>query len=298
MVFFSQPKLKTDVFVPVIKKLTEIRKSNYKITLINQMKVEEFSDLEALVLSMGNKILKANHNEFNETQLSDTQANFRQTIEFFFASRNKFVITYFSAQLLQYYTIICNDEFKPNTSLQDFLIFLGSNLESFGSVDNNLFITEYKLIKIYNDLCRLTDSSSEENFSTPEIEAECNILLEQLNKIKIQVDRWCMDAPSNIFLQYLTFVINYSSAKVIELQYSIKGSSIELDEQNLLHKCQKIFLNASKGNLEKIITLNKEQSHTSVIAGTEFSLGQNILVKLPNVDLNKIKEHVVSLISN
>lgn len=265
----------------IIETLTRIRATNYHIVLVNRITESQYPAIKQLAIKLGNKILEENSHE--PSGLVDAQAKFARVIDALFEANNKFAIVSFSAQLLQYYTVISDNDFVAGANLKDFNDFLESRLDAFGSVENNLLITEYQLIKIYNDLSALTDSVTEKIAPIIDMENQIDLLLSNLNVFKLKIDQWILDAPNNIFVHYLNFSMNYSCAKALELQCHIQDKTLSTDERLFLSSSQQYYLDAAKQSLQTINALN-EQADNPCLSGSEFSLGQNVLVKIPISD--------------
>ena len=280
----------------LITKLTQIRKSDYKAILVNEITEADFPKVKELILHLGNKILKANIP--GQEKLDDAQMHLKEAIDSFFTTRNKFGIVSFAAQLLQYYTVITDKDFTPGMSFQEFHEFLESNVGKFGSVTKNLLITEYYLIKAFNDLNIYVDSTTGKIAPTQNVTNKIDLILEQLNLIKVQIDKWVIDAPCNTFVCYLDFSLHYSCAKAFELYYHLQAKNLSDEDKYRLSTAQGSFLTTALDNLNKIDEIKNaaQDRKISFLGGSEYSLGQNVLVKMPVDDIDSLKSHVSGLL--
>ena len=246
----------------LVKTLTTIRVSGYNPVKISAVTDAEYELIQALVKTLGMKILKTKL--IQKDSLSDfreVKFKFHATIDNFIKdSPSKFSMLSFAAQLLQYYTIICDDELMKNKSLSEFNSFLVSNESRFGNTSKNVLIAELKLIKLYNDMAGLTNSLSETALSEEMVEENIQYFSEQLLHLNGIVKGWVLDAPDNVFVHYLNFVVNYCFSKILELEYySLKRNpSSSTDATALsLSDTQQSYLNAAKTCLDKIENLFK-----------------------------------------
>ncbi len=289
----------------LVRTLTGIRVMDYNIVKINAITDDEYALIKQLIETLGMRILKANlanHDSFDDfiqakLKLTTTISNFMQ------GKLSKFAVISFAAQLLQYYTIICDDKVTQNKSLSDFNNFLTTNKARFGDTSKNLLVAEYQLIKLYNDIAGLTDSVSDTSESEQQIERDITYLSEQIVYLNTLVKNWVTDAPDNVFVHYLDFVVNYSFSKMSELKYQLLKNHPHLShdsDESSLSDTQQMSLKLAKNSLVKIEKLfeyfkDRKSTHSK---GLEFSLGQNVLTKLPITNLEEVKTHVASLTSS
>ncbi|EHL29655.1 hypothetical protein [Legionella drancourtii] len=281
----------------IIELLTQLRHANYPMSSINSLNENHLSQIQELVTELGQKILGAKSDA--DPKVGEARANVQKVVSELIKTKNKYAIVSFATQLLQYYTIICDQDFEPKQSLEDFNQLLVKK-RAFGDVSKNLFVTEYRLVKIYNDLITLTDAQMGKIAPIRDGECKLGILLEQLAAIKEKIDEWEPQNPDNIFLSYLNFTVNYTYAQVLECQFNLQKHKLSEQEKALYADSQKdIFLKAALDALVKIRTLVEycNERQTPFAKGAEFSLGQSLLHKMPVDDLKVIQEHVSSLVS-
>ncbi len=115
---------------------------------------------------------------------------------------DRFATVYFAAQLLQYYTIICDEDFSPKSGFTEFQEFLFTNRHKFGDMTGNVLVTEYCLIKIYNDLAKsevlFTDKEKIMGLKEEEqqiIHAKVQFEYEQLMLFKEKTEQWKTGSP-------------------------------------------------------------------------------------------------------
>lgn len=126
------------------------------------------------------------------------------------------------------------------------------------------------------------------------------VLVNQLIELQQIVSDYTIQAPDNVFPQYLTFVINYTTAKLLELNYIIQDAAVEklAPEDGLqLSDIQQVYLGLSKQALKEIDDLPRyfEERGLKHIKGMEYCFGQEILHKFPITDLEKTTDHLVLL---
>ena len=287
----------------IIQKLTSIRISGYKPHKINQdIETTDIDSIKALIKKLGDNILKANVLAADGTdKYVDTRTKFHSMLDDFIAQSNKCDITVYAAQLLQYYTVVSDDAFTSELSSHEFEQFLTDNDHGkFGNTQKNAFIVEYKLIKIYNELTTLTDAASGKIAHIVDSNEKAMVLVNQLIELQQIVSDYTIQAPDNVFPQYLTFVINYTTAKLLELNYIIQDAAVEklAPEDGLqLSDIQQVYLGLSKQALKEIDDLPRyfEERGLKHIKGMEYCFGQEILHKFPITDLEKTTDHLVLL---
>ncbi|KTC66198.1 hypothetical protein Lade_0856 [Legionella adelaidensis] len=278
-----------------IAALTEFRDNNYQLRFISPVTEAHFPEIKNWVLELGTKILRVNATNLEEINVAQSQ--FAKIVDVFFQTKNKFAICSFAAQLLQYYTVISHARFTSEFNAIQFREFLKEHEKELGSVENNSLITEYRLIKIYNDLTDCLDSINGVKRPIPDVNEKLGFLLGELNTIQEKINQWIYDAPDNVFIAYLKFVVSYACAKALELQHKLIPTE-EREQKEMVAGSQRFFLqDCLQGlkNIQSIQTLSAERGHTFV-KGAELSLGQNVLIKLPVSDLDAITSHVSSLL--
>lgn len=284
-----------------IELLTKLRASNYPVKLIRGIKDGQSEAIYDLVMKLSTKLLLSRMTDKNtsDTEKQSSLTQLRGVIDQLFNNNSKLAAISFAAQLLQYYTLVCHEDFEPNNSLIDFDAFLTANNQWLGDVSANLFIVEYKLVKIYNDMVTYTDAKLGKIAPIKDVDQKTGLLLDHLGKIKKQVEGWEDLAPDNAFLIYLNFFINYTYAQALECQFKIHEKKLPLDEKLSLSTIQRdVFLTACKNALTRmnVVTEFSNAYQREFPVGAEFSLGQGVLHNMPEADLDKAKEHISSLL--
>jgi hypothetical protein len=272
----------------IIKLLVEIRYSDYKPTLINELSSESLAQIRALMIKLGERILEANCQ--NPLLYTEAKINFNRVVKAI--PEIKFILCSYAAQLVQYFTIVSTDDFTAEQSIVGFNEFLSSNKMQFGDTDKNLFITEYKLIKIYNNLCDLVEEQNGTLAPRPKKDKEelIKVIHSELVRIRKQIDLWILDAPENIFVRYLSFCHYYCYAKALEFNFTEHQETLSEEEKLEDAATQDFALKLAQEELVHCEYLK----NNSKCSGLEFSLGQDVFNKMP-ADLDKIKSHVASL---
>ncbi len=296
--FFSSPTKET-IAPEIIKTLVMIRKSDYNPVKINALLAPELLLIKKTAEILGTKILTARLSPSAPyAHFLREKSSFFNTIGHFIQNeQSTFPLVAYTAQLLQYYTIISDPQFFAGTTLLDFEQFLNDNLAKFGKTDKNLFLTEYKLIKIYNDLATLTDTAPNFIATTKPNDETVDFLKTQLRIIQTQVNQWSIDAPDNVFVVYLQFVMHYTYAKMNELEFRQDQSHLENPASSDSLKrvdIQEIHLKNAETSLKELKNLMADTS--TYTKGLEFSFGQNVLNFLPVKELNNVASHVSELL--
>lgn len=285
----KQEKIDSDI----IRKLTVARLSGYSMPKINkEFSEDDYPEIKVLINVLGSKILDTRFvGKNNEGDYKEAQEKFLVMTDNFLAeSKNKFAIIVYSAQLLQYYTVICHDEFEAGLSYQEFVEFLENNSDIFGTTNKNPFIVEYKLIKIFNDLCMVSGSGIE-------FEKQLTCLINCLTSLQSNVDDFKETAPDYVFSQYLDFVINFIRAKLFECNYlalrnNLKEFSREEQEQH--SDVQQIFIKQMHSALCLISDLFKSSSEHNLahVKGLEYCFGQDLFVKFPRQNMETMERNI------
>lgn len=265
--------------------LIEIRNSDYNVSKINGIGTDDFAQIKLWVLNSGEKILRTHLND--ETDLLKAQRVFNAAIDRLWAFSNKFPAISFSCQLLEYYTIISDDDFKQNLNFQEFHDFLVKNSSKFGVYENNLFVMEHKLITMYRDLTHFLNAEA----PVADMQARNDFILEQLNGFSEKIAQWLSDAPDNTFVQYLSFVHSYLAAKALELKCTKTSESLSEDESRYFKESSVSLLQKafhSLNNIDNALEFAKSQEAIAA-SGMEFSFGRDVLIKLAAPDIESIK---------
>lgn len=288
--FFKPHSLATqsDAEEGLIKTLVAITHSKYDIKLINSIPPESLPILQALVIKLGEQLLLANSKE-DAALYKESKKKLHEAMHQLFDKTVTFPIIVFSAQLVQYYTLVSDPAFNSHLNATEFMSFLKNN-SKFGDCSANLLVTELKLIKIYNDFCIQLDEEAGiiSKAKKSKINASVVVGLEEIREQLTTVLN--KDDPTNIFAHYLNFIYHYCQAKKLEFVYvNTKDSH---PESNLsLTAQQDEHLKQAKEAMTNIKTIQEYP----LITGVEFSLGQDLFHKLPISDMDTIHTHVTEL---
>ena len=288
----------------VIKKITAIRVSGYKISLINQLDEQDYKVILILIKELGEKILKVNliNGEGTDT-FNEARAKFIDIVNKL-PQINRFEVVSYAAQLLQYYTILCDDNFIPHSNFSNFNQLLSNNEQRFGTTKNNLFIAEYILILIYNELAlsALSHAEVDEGIKSSDGKMRLGSLRlksQKLIELNELITEWTTDAPNNVFVLYLSFIYHYTSARLLEFQYEMQEEKLTEEGQLKLSEAQESHFNLAKEALETIETVIQFDKERGIIhsSGLEYSFGQALLSKLPETNMDEMKKHLLSLLA-
>lgn len=300
--FFGSSSVdKVNLSTAIVAKLTQARITapvNQKL-MLELTNAKLYGDLKILIKSLGESILKSNHdttlpadefiakkNQF--TRLVDTLAAEQAQLG------EKLRLISFGMQLLQYYTLLCNDYFRSDFNFEEFAAFLAAN-KQLGDTSKNPFVVEYQLIKIYNELSTAVESATSK-IAPMNAQEKINLIKTQLALLENTVRNFNESAPDNGFAAYLIFVTHYIYAKISELDYVLHESSLTTDEKLRLGDVQKAHLDLAKAHLSKIEELTAfHADYNRPLRGIEYSFGQDLLYKLPINNLDTVKEHLTAL---
>ncbi|KTC66200.1 hypothetical protein Lade_0858 [Legionella adelaidensis] len=285
----------------IIKKLTLIRMFGYNLATIEKEFSElDYDELKNFTLELGDKVIKNTLiSSGSIDQYKEARAQFTSLI----SNLHQFFLVVFSAQLLQFYTIISDEDFFPQASFLEFQQFLSKNAYKFGELSNNLLFTEYQLIKIYNNLIQFTENSHQLEDFLKNAAGKIHLtniknISKQLTIIKDFLNKSIIEEPDNFFLHYLLFACSYTFAKLFELQFIIQEKIVTDKELHDLIDKQEYCLKMAKSALESIEDLNQfyTQRNKEPIKGLEFCLGQSLFHNFPQKDLAEIKNHLLELL--
>lgn len=288
----------------IIRKLTVARISEYDLLVVNQeFSKEDFNKLPPLISELGNQLLKANLiSSRGLSAYKEVSAFFKTIIEELYKAHHIILIS-FAAQLLQFYTIVCEPSFRSHSSYTQWQKFLSDKAIIFGSINNNLFITEYSLILLYNDLCSLIDKC---NDAEPNKEHDCEMDLASLNfrakkleELKEQIKQWHVNAPDNIFVHYLMFIQQYTVAKLLELHFLIDEKKLSDEAKLQLVDKQTVQIALAKDSIDTMIIIKKKCAEIGIkfAQGTEYTLGQSLFSKFPETTIESFAEQLTLLMS-
>lgn len=281
----------------IIRKLTAARLSDYNILKIStEFSEHDYPEIKVLINELGSKILKTRFaGENQEDDFTKAREQFlRMTDNFIAGSKNKFAVIIYSAQLLQYYTVICQKDLNEKPSCQGFAEFLENYADIFGNANNNPFIVEYKLIKVFNELCMISDSHIE-------FEKQLTSLMSFLTPLQAIVDELILSAPDYVFSQYLVFVINCIRAKVVEINFLMLRNTpgeFSIEEQELHSDAQQIFIREMQSALQTIADLFDTSAERGCVhvKGMEYCFGQDLFVKFPRQNMETMQRNTGMLL--
>lgn len=297
--FFRNLKSQSCVNPKIVEALTRTRINYYKPTQISKITNEEFGGIKSLIFTLADKILVSNYqvSENEVLQLMDAKNQLKATLSHFLEHQSKLEVVTFAGQLLQYYTVLCDEDFNKQSTLEDFLSLLKRKENTFGLTNNNVFICEYMFIKLYNDLCQFEDTLTK-NIARPKNPlAILESLNNQLTSLLSQINKWMIDAPDNIFIDYLNFIANYTLAKSLEIRFILLKSNLDDNQQYDISNQQQHYIDEAKESLEKIQELYHSVSDRGMRQpkGVEFCLGKELFEKLPAQKIEQLQSHLASL---
>jgi hypothetical protein len=278
----------------IIRLLTQFRISNYSQPEL--IPDSALPSIKTFVANIGDRIL--------DSQIADqekrayTKREYSNSLYLLFTDNKKITALKYAAQILQFHTLLCQKESIPALDAEAFYKFLDGKVGVLGVCNNNLFITEYKLIKIYNDLCHYYDSVKGLIAPVIDIKSKKDFLFEKLSELTTIIQGLMLEEPDNIFYQYLNFSVKYSMAKAVELEYHLTESTLSSEEKPLFVGSQTLCLeHAYKSILaiEKLMETQVNSGRTKLyVGGQAYTLGQSVLSSLPIDNIELIKAHVQS----
>ena len=300
--FENNSSVNQEKFNPeIIRKLTAARLAGYSYIKINsEFSEDDYPEIKALINALGSNILETRF-VANKENHKEAQEKFVEMTENFSAeSKNKVALIIYSAQLLQYYTVICQDDFVTSQSYEEFVNFLEDNTSKFGDTQKNPFIVEYKLIKIFNGLCLLIDSVSGTIAPIKYLEIQLQQLLNYLTQLNSIVENFKLTAPDYVFPQYLDFVSNYVMAKLLEVNFKVlcKNLAEFSEEEKVQHSdLQQYYITQAASALCTITDLFKYTSDRNLVhvKGVEYCFGQELFVKFPGQDMESMERNIIAL---
>lgn len=277
-----------------IESLIRIRLSGYHITKVNALSEDDNLAIRTLCMELGSKILQTKEPAPERQNLA--RINFNHALDKLWSYNSRWPAISFADQLLQYYTMLSDDNFDPETSYIDFTTFLQNNDKKFGECSKNPFVIEYQLIKIYNDLTHFSDAVKGIVAPVPDMAMKIAKLHDALSDLSNLVETWKDQAPNNDYFLYLTFARSYCAAKALELQYTSNPDLPDIEKLTLSDAQQLFFQNALDAlkAIESIKESAKEKANTAT-PGEVFSFGRSVLGNLPQEDLRSVQRHLQSV---
>lgn len=275
-----------------VKELTKFRLNNYPLEKDSFLfQPPHLDELMSIMIEISEKtILSSSKNALEAgKQCELAKKNITQL-----ASQSPVLFIFFSAQLVHYFTIICDVELSAKINFAGKLNFLESKQELYGDISNNIFLLDYFIPVIYNEIFRCEDSL--EKMSPPEklykkkwlghdekkMELFIDSVLTTLNALKVKF-------PSLLIIDYLLVMYNYTRAllneyffKLHDEEYAEKAPTIPAEQE--LH-----YINQVKDCFLKL------EKNLAVSTVDPFFLGQTLLEKFPAKSIAEFKNHLDSL---
>ncbi|BCA94654.1 hypothetical protein TUM19329_10150 [Legionella antarctica] len=298
---FYNEKNTSNIAPEIIKKLILLRLSEYSLKRIEkEMTPVYFGQLHVLILELSQRIQKANIiRSGGPIAYKIAKKRFEGLLDAqWYADKVHAIV--FGAQLLQYFTIVCDNDFDPNDNIFAFVRFLKYNESRFGNTEDNLFITEYTLIKAYNELCKYDDIYKEiinGNEKTKQMEAALSIK-RLAGKIYTLEQHLALKSAGNshhIFYQYLAFIISYTRSKITEILFELNIPKELEEEPKKWMSSQRELLVKAHTHLNALDALMQDPER---LKGAEYSLGWDILYNFPEKSIERLKLHIEELIGS
>lgn len=294
--FFSVP-LKPTLYRSVIKKLVAARIKNYDpIWVRHTFSKAVMTEVLSLVKTLAKKILISN---FEQTKEHRKDLTYLNQLLFSLAQRNQKDIIFYAANLLQFYTIICDDFFKNHPSFKDLKQFLNHGQTKFGITTENPFILEYQLIALYNDFDAYSHQLENHLENSASIHSKIQSLETDFKQIICQLNHLYQSNPDHLFYQNLQFIAYYTMAKFNELELHMKKNQLTAQEVNVLIQQQNTHLKKAQSFLHSISeNIQKETRHGQFALGREYWVNQKIFTKFPEHDLEAMNAHIQQLLTD
>lgn len=275
-----------------VKELTKFRLNNYELEKKSFLfQPSHLDNLIDMIIEITEKTIQSSSKNALEAEKKCALAKKNITL---FASQNPSLFMFFSAQLIHYFTIICDVELSAKINFAGKLNFLESKKEIYADISNNIFLLDYFIPIIYNEVFRCEDSlekmSPQEKLykrkwlghDEKKMELFIDNVLSTLNAFKVKF-------PSLLMIDYLLVMYNYTRALLNEYffklhpeEYVEKAPTIPAEQE--LH-----YINQAK---DCFITLEKNIAASTV---DPFFLGQTVLEKFPAKSVAEFKRHLDSL---
>lgn len=271
--------------------LVEIYHSNFsKESILKAMQLKKEHDFGGLALNLGERILEANENTLTKADYKKTNKNFIKRIKDL-QKNDAYQLIYFTAQILQYFTVITSKGFSSGFHFRQFQRFLNNHRYEFGEESHNLFLIEYQLIKMCNDLVqyKLSYIAFKPGLMKEPQSSYLKLIEKSLYSIKTDVESLQKEQVNSIFVHYLLFLMNYTLA---ELCWS------KLKEESRVVSClrladeQKKYVCAAKKEIDEIKNASVEKEKCF---GLEFGLGAKALFHFPEKNLEKLSKEMALL---
>lgn len=283
-----------------IKVLIGLREAGFPVPELQKLLKTPYilEHIKELAIELGSKFIRQElENEANSSAFLEVKKQFTDLVKAMHGATSPFHLVFFASDLLQFYVVASEPKWQEQNTTAKVTEFLKTKQPLTGNCDGNLFVLEFKVLTMYNELITLQEGFEHTTLSQPIILAQLSALTDELVGIKKQIDTKLAAVPDNCFALYLKFAINYTCAKIAEVQFQVTES--ELSEADKLQHAdvQKVFLKGAKEDLEKIKasqTFSKETGKPFA-AGEQYCYGRSLLRKLPSDNLEVIMEHVAEI---
>lgn len=261
----------------LIYSILSIQLSNFKLGDMRSLSNDDHAALKKLVIKIGNKLIKNNLEEAGELNLYPVaKLDFANIINTMSKPEKKFCFIRYAAQLIQYYLLIFEQQCPPQHDLQAFQQFLDN--KKVVNANMNLYIIEHQVLIIYRELFELENDIATKSLSRADLDAKLALINLHLQKSREIIDGGKIDAPYNVFIFYLGFIINYSCVRVLQISSSLQLSFADTKEISQLKEVYEELANNDLKAIDSIKT-ECEQHKITYANGYEFSFGQDIFKK-------------------
>lgn len=284
-----------------IRLLTQLREFGFPAVEIKKIYESKSTkkNIVNLCLEIGSKLIK------NELEKEGKGKNFLEEKKHFYSilkdmerSENILPFLNYAAELLQFYTFSCQESLERKKGIINLNNFIASKKKILGDCKGNLLVIEYKIITSYNELVELQDDFEKNNIPKEESNSKLVGILYEIGKMKDEIEDKIRKSPNNPFCFYIKFALNYCCAKAVEFQYQIGENSFNEQEKIAMSELQKLFFTEAKNSLDtlkeekRFVKINSNELH---IFRNAFSIGREMLRKLPSANLETITEHLIAL---
>jgi hypothetical protein len=280
----------------IIRELIKIRINDYKIDLQNELFYSDtLQNLLDLIFGIVEKILSTNNeNNIRANQMQSEQLK-QQLNSLAKEKPDSFI--FFSSQLVQYYTIICDSKLASIDKFGNTLNYMENKKEQFGDVSKNLFIIEYYLIKLYNEIfkCKEEFENASDTVKTnlkkwlDYDRKKYSLFLTHISNI---LEENIVHFPHSIYNNYLNVVVNYTLALIVEYQLRINADTYQDQEKppEAFFENQKNYFKKIEQSLDVLETKLNQSS-----CFEPFLLGSDIFSNFPIKTIPEFKAHLQTM---
>jgi hypothetical protein len=280
----------------ILRELIKIRINDYKIDRENELFYSyNLQSLIGLILGIIKKIIYTNNE--NDIQANQMQYEHLKQQLSFLAKEKPDSFIFFSSQLVQYYTIICDSELASINTFSKILNYIENKREHFGDVSKNLFIIEYYLIKLYNEIFRCKE---EFEHASDTVKTNLKKWLDYdrkkyssfLTHLSTILEEKIVHFPHSIYNNYLNVVLNYTHALIVEYQLRINADTYQDQEKppEAFFENQQNYFKKIEKSLDVLETkINKSSCFEP------FLLGSDIFSNFPIKTIPEFKAHILTM---